>query len=200
MELVYLYPQLHLRICLFFVGLCIKILSRFVCIWEKWTSGGQKKKQQAWKNFYSGRTVSASLIFTCLNLSNCFLCKSTLLNEFTCVLLWPTWFLFPKINLAWQKKQRSEETSQEIIKNWTLKPSGKDLTDCIGFKKFLVFFAKCSYKLVNYKLCGNKATFQSFILNTQKGDLWICQLCHVIKAFQDTWHICLFTHSFTCSI
>lgn len=129
-----------------------------------------------------------------------FLCKSTLLNEFTCVLLWPTWFLFPKINLAGQKKQRSEETSQEIIKNWTLKPSGKDLTDCIGFKKFLGFFAKCSYKLVNYKLCGNKATFQSFILNTRKGDLWICQLCHVIKAFQDTWHICLFTHSFTCSI
>lgn len=74
MELVYLYPQLHLRICLFFVGLCIKILSRFVCIWEKWTSGGQKKKQQAWKNFYSGRTVSASLIFTCLNLSKCFFC------------------------------------------------------------------------------------------------------------------------------
>lgn len=164
---------------------------------DKWRA---KKKQQAWKNFYSGRTVSASLIFTCLNLSNSFLCKSTLLNEFTCVLLWPTWFLFPKINLAGQKKQRSEETSQEIIKNWTLKPSGKDLTDCIGFKKFLVFFAKCSYKLVNYKLCGNKATFQSFILNTQKGDLWICQLCHVIKAFQDTWHICLFTHSFTCSI
>lgn len=150
--MVYLYPQLHLRMCLFFVGLCIKILSRFVCIWEKWTSGGQKKKQQAWNISTVGEPYQQVWFSLVLISVSVFLCKSTLLNEFTCVLLWPMWFLFPKINLAGQKKQRREETSQEIIQNWTLKPSGKDLTDCIGFKNFLVFLPSVhlNWWIINY--------------------------------------------------
>lgn len=180
------------------MGLCIKILSRFVCIWEKWTSGGQKKSSRPEKISTAGEPyqqvwfslVLISVILFCAR-ARCWM--SLLVFYFD-----PRGFCFLKSTWLDRKNKEVKKHHKRSLKteHWNLQVRIWQ----IGFKTFLVFFAKCSYKLVNYKLCGNKATFQSFILNTQKGDLWICQLCHVIKAFQDTWHICLFTHSFTCSI